>query len=63
MATQLLTITDAAARLSCSRGHVYNLIAAGQLAVVEIKALGTRPKSRVREADLEAYIELHTRVA
>lgn len=63
MATQLLSVTKAAGRLDCSRGHVYNLIATGHLAAVEIKALGTRPKTRVREADLEAYIDQHTRVA
>lgn len=61
--TQLLSITEAAARLSCSRGHVYGLIAAGHLAAVEIKATGTRSKTRVREADLEAFIDRHTRVA
>jgi excisionase family DNA binding protein len=61
--TQLLSITDAAARLSCSRGHIYNLIAVGELAAVEIKATGKRPKTRVREADIEAFIEQHTRVA
>jgi excisionase family DNA binding protein len=63
MATQLLSVTEAAARLSCSRGHIYNLIAAGGLAAVEIKALGKRPKTRVRESDLEAFIAQHTRVA
>lgn len=61
--TQLLSITEAAARLSCSRGHIYNLIAVGRLAAVEIKATGQRPKTRVREADLEAFIAQHSRVA
>lgn len=63
MATQLLSVAAAAERLDCSRGHVYNLIAAGELAAVEIKATGTRSKTRVREADLEAFIAGHTRVA
>lgn len=61
--TQLLSITKAAELLDCSRGHVYGLIAAGLLPAVEIKATGTRSKTRVREADLEAFIESHTRVA
>jgi excisionase family DNA binding protein len=62
--TQLLSITEAAAQLSCSRGHIYNLIAAGALAAVEISTPGShRSKTRVRATDLEAYIEQHTRVA
>jgi excisionase family DNA binding protein len=61
--TQLLSITKAAERLDCSRGHVYGLIAAGRLAAVEIKATGTRSKTRVCEADLEAFIAQQTRVA
>jgi excisionase family DNA binding protein len=61
--TQLLSVPEAAARLACSRTHIYRLIAAGELRSVEIKASGTRPKTRVREEDLEAYIDQHTRVA
>lgn len=62
--TQLLTITAAAERLSCSRGHVYNLIAAGALRAVEIAVpRRKRPKTRVREEDLQAFIDEHTRVA
>lgn len=59
--TQLMSITKAAERLDCSRGHVYNLIAAGQLRAVEIKISGPRPKTRVRSEDLEAFIEERTR--
>lgn len=59
--TQLLSIPQAAARLACSRGHVYNLIAAGKLRAVEITATGKRPKTRVRLDDLETFIEEHTR--
>lgn len=55
--TQLLSVAEAARRLSCSRGHVYNLFKVGALPCVEIKATGSRPKARVREADLEAFIE------
>lgn len=59
---QLLSITNAAARLDCSRGHIYSLIASGQLRAVEIKPTGsTRSKTRIREEDLDAFIEAHTR--
>jgi excisionase family DNA binding protein len=58
--TQLLTFPQAAARLACSRTHVYRLVAAGKLRCVEIKASGTRPKGRVIESDLEDYITRHT---
>ena len=61
--TQLLTLPQAGERLGCSRTHIYRLIAAGKLRAVEIKALGKRPKTRVREEDLEAFIEAHTRTA
>lgn len=61
--TQLMSITAVAEQLDCSRGHVYNLIAVGHLAAVEIKALGTRPKTRVRVADVEAFIEANTRMS
>lgn len=60
--TQLLSVAHAAERLDCSAGHVYGLIAVGKLRAVEIKATGTRPKTRVREEDLEAFIEAQTRV-
>lgn len=61
--TRLLSIPNAADRLDCSRAHIYRLIAAGELRSVEIKATGKRPKSRIREEDLEVFIESHTRVA
>jgi excisionase family DNA binding protein len=61
--TQLLSVTKAAERLDCSRGHIYNLIASGQLRAVEIKSgpKVTRSKTRIREEDLEAFIEKMTR--
>lgn len=62
-AAQLMSITKAAEVLDCSRGHVYNLIAAGQIRAVEIKVSGSRPKTRVRVEDLDAFIESHTRSA
>lgn len=59
--TQLLSIPSAAAQLDCSRAHVYRLIAAGKLRAVELKATGTRPKTRIRAEDVEAFIDTHTR--
>lgn len=59
--TYLLSPTKVAQRLDCSRPHVYGLIAAGRLRAVEIKATGTRSKTRVREEDLEEFIEANTR--
>jgi excisionase family DNA binding protein len=55
---QLLTIPDAAAALSCCDNHVYRLIAAGELPTVDISQPGSRkPKTRVPETALTAYIE------
>lgn len=59
---KVLSITEAAKVLSCSRGHVYNLIAAGELRVVDIGIDG-RSKSRVYPEDLDAYLKRKTRVA
>lgn len=56
-----MSVTAAAEQLDCSRSHIYGLIAAGHLAAVEIKATGTRSKTRVRAADLEAFIARNTR--
>lgn len=63
MTIQLASVTKAAEVLDCSRGHVYGLIAAGKLRAVEIKATGTRSKTRIRLEDLEAYIDANTRRA
>lgn len=63
MSTKLLSPTHVAERLDCSRPHIYGLIAAGRLRAVEIKAKGTRSKTRIREEDLEAFIEANTRTA
>lgn len=44
--------------------HVYRLIAAGELRVVDIAQPGARKsKTRVRSDDLDDYIESRTRVA
>lgn len=61
--TRLMSVTAAAEQLDCSRGHVYNLIAVGQLRAVEIKARGKRSKTRVLADEVEAFIERQTRTA
>jgi excisionase family DNA binding protein len=52
---KLLSIEDVAERLSCSRGHVYNLIARGQLDRYNIAIKGS--KARVSEESVDRYIE------
>lgn len=61
MTIKLLSPAHAAELLDCSRPHVYGLIAAGRLRAVEIKATGTRAKTRIREDDLQAFIDANTR--
>lgn len=62
--TTLYTIPETARRLGCCRGHVYNLIARGELRVVDIASPGARkPKTRVPESALAAYVERHARTA
>lgn len=60
-APALLRVSEVAARMQCSRQHVYDLIAAGQLAAIDI-GMG-RAQTRVREDELEAYIAARTRRA
>lgn len=59
-APQLLSVVEVAERLRCSRNHVYGLIAAGSLRAVDLRAKGTKPKTRVRESDLDAFINART---
>jgi len=62
MTTRLLSVPAVAALLDCSRTHVYGLIAAGHLRPVDIAAKPrTRPKTRIRATDVDAYIERQTR--
>lgn len=58
--SQLLSVTNVAKTLDCSRGHVYGLIAAGKLSAVEIHTSG-RPKTRVYASEVEAFIARNTR--
>jgi excisionase family DNA binding protein len=61
-APKLLAIPQVADRIGCSRATVYRLIAGGELAVTDIAPKGSkRPKSRVSEDVLAAYIKAHTR--
>lgn len=62
MTTRLLTVTDAAEQLACSRGHVYSLIATGQLRPVDIKPTSsTRSKTRLLASEVEEFIRINTR--
>jgi len=51
---RLLSVAEAAVYLSCSRQHLYDLIAAGKLRAIDI-GIG-RSQTRVRRAELEAFI-------
>ena len=59
----LHSVTEAATKiLGCSEMHVYRLIAAGELPVVDIATPGAgRSKTRIRSDDLANYIERQTR--
>lgn len=59
MSTQLLSVAAVAARLGVCANTVYSLIARGDLPVVDLR-LG-RAKTRIREKDLEDYINRRTR--
>jgi excisionase family DNA binding protein len=59
---KLHPVTETAKILDCSDMHVYRLIAAGELAAVDIATPGARrSKTRIRSDDLAAYIERQTR--
>lgn len=53
----LLTIREAASRIGCSPGLVYALCREGVLPRVQIGLGHHRPRIRIREDDLEGYIE------
>jgi excisionase family DNA binding protein len=56
---ELLPVTEVAQRWRCSRDHVYDLIAAGKLPVVDI---GTgKAKTRIPESALRDYERRHIR--
>ncbi len=60
-ATSLLTIPQTAKRLAVCDKTVYRLISEGELRAVELRVTGTKPKTRVREDDLAAFIDKRTR--
>lgn len=63
-ATKLLTIRETAERLGVKAPNtVYALISAGKLRAVDIAATGTRSRTRIREDDLQDYIDSVTRDA
>jgi excisionase family DNA binding protein len=60
----LLPVPAVAERLGCSDSHVYRLIAVGELDAIDIAQPGARKaKTRVSEANLDAYIESRRRHA
>lgn len=60
MTTGLLTIPETADRLKLSRRSVYALISAGALRPVDVSVHG-RTKTRIREDDLQKFIDGRTR--
>ena len=57
-APRLFRIPEAAEQLGCSKDHVYDLIAAGRLSVVNI-GIG-RSQSRITDTELARYIKANT---
>ncbi len=61
---QLLTPAETGGRLRCSDDSVYRLVALGELPAVDIAPPGSkRSKTRIREDDLQRYIDKQTRKA
>ena len=63
MSPVLHTIPETAKRLGVCTATVYNLIASGDLRVVDLAVTGRKTKSRVRDDDLAAFIDKRTRSA
>lgn len=64
MSTKLLTIPETADELGIAATTVYRMIACGDLRAVDMAVPGAKKsKTRVREDDLEAFIEGRTREA
>lgn len=58
---QYVSVADVARQLNCSRGHVYNLIAAGHFRTFDIATPGSsKTKTRLYPEDVEAYIARQT---
>lgn len=59
---RLNSIPETAARLRCSREHVYQLIASGALESCDIATPGAgRSKTRVSDEHIAAFIKARTR--
>lgn len=58
---QLLTVKEVAAELACSRDHVYDLIARGDLPAIDIGA--GRALTRLRPDDVDDYLQTRLRRA
>ncbi|MDQ1645381.1 MAG: hypothetical protein QOJ50_1565 [Cryptosporangiaceae bacterium] len=59
---KLWTAAEVALHLACSQRHVYDVIARGELDVVDIGS-GRRAKTRIPEDSLAKYIESRRRRA
>lgn len=55
-AAQLLTVEAAAERMSIDKMTVYRAIWAGDLGWVNLGQPGKRPRIRLRECDLDAFL-------
>ena len=61
---RLLTPAETGGRRGCSDDHVYRIVASGLLRAVDIALPGSkRSKTRIREDDLQRYIDKQTRKA
>jgi excisionase family DNA binding protein len=59
---ELFTIPGTAEYLGCSEMHVYRLIEAGELRIVDIAVPGSRrSKTRIRAEDLADFLDRRTR--
>lgn len=59
-ARRLVRVSEAAKVLDCSRDHVYDLIARGQIESIDIGGK-SRSLTRIRLSELDAYLERNTR--
>jgi excisionase family DNA binding protein len=62
VSTKLLTIPETGRELGISPTTVYKMIACGDLRAVDMSVPGARkPKTRIRQEDLESFINARTR--
>jgi excisionase family DNA binding protein len=60
MSVQLLTVTEVGKRLGVGRVTVWRHVKNGHLRVVDVATGGTRPCLRIREDDLQAFVDSKT---